>query len=94
MEVKRHWLGKEWYLPGSKGNNMEKVSITCKDFCFAVLTFFKTNVPNIRLDYRHETLQEELDLIELGSASPAVGHDTQLCEAAIAAKAVASVPTT
>ena len=25
MEVKRHWLGKEWYLPGAAGNDINKV---------------------------------------------------------------------
>jgi len=46
MEVKRHWLGKNWYLPGADGNDINK-----------------TNVPNIRLRYRHDTLVGELNLI-------------------------------
>ncbi|KAJ8593963.1 AMP deaminase [Rhizopogon salebrosus TDB-379] len=46
MEVKRHWLGREWYLPGAAGNDIHK-----------------TNVPNIRLAYRHRTLLEELAMI-------------------------------
>ncbi|KAF5317567.1 hypothetical protein D9619_013212 [Psilocybe cf. subviscida] len=46
MEVKRHWLGHEWYLPGAAGNDINK-----------------TNVPDIRLAYRNQTLVEELDLI-------------------------------
>ncbi|THH16717.1 hypothetical protein EW146_g3968 [Bondarzewia mesenterica] len=46
MEVKRHWLGHEWYLPGDAGNEINK-----------------TNVPNERLKFRHETLMEELALI-------------------------------
>ena len=25
MEVKRHWLGHEWYLPGAAGNDINKV---------------------------------------------------------------------
>jgi len=25
MEVKRHWLGHEWYLPGAAGNEINKV---------------------------------------------------------------------
>ena len=25
MEVKRHWLGQTWYLPGAAGNNIHKV---------------------------------------------------------------------
>ncbi|KAL1722966.1 hypothetical protein EV715DRAFT_287007 [Schizophyllum commune] len=46
MEIKRHWLGHQWYLPGAAGNDINK-----------------TNVPNIRLTFRHETLLEELDMI-------------------------------
>ncbi|KAL0069172.1 AMP deaminase [Marasmius tenuissimus] len=46
MEVKRHWLGHEWYLHGATGNDINR-----------------TNVPNIRLKYRHQTLLEELDLV-------------------------------
>ncbi|KAG7088063.1 AMP deaminase [Marasmius oreades] len=46
MEVKRHWLGNEWYLHGAAGNDIHK-----------------TNVPNIRLIYRHQALLEELDLV-------------------------------
>lgn len=46
MEVKRHWLGQEWYLPGAAGNDIHK-----------------TNVPNLRLAYRHRTLVEELSMI-------------------------------
>ncbi|EIW81217.1 AMP deaminase [Coniophora puteana RWD-64-598 SS2] len=48
MEVKRHWLGQEWYLPGAAGNDIHK-----------------TNVPDIRLAYRHHTLLEELALIRM-----------------------------
>jgi len=43
MQVKKHWLGHSWYLPGSAGNDIHK-----------------TNVPTIRLAYRHATLLEEL----------------------------------
>ncbi|KJA23236.1 hypothetical protein HYPSUDRAFT_40051 [Hypholoma sublateritium FD-334 SS-4] len=46
MEVKRHWLGHAWYLPGAAGNDINK-----------------TNVPDIRLAYRHSTLVGELDMI-------------------------------
>jgi AMP deaminase len=24
MEVKRHWLGQKWYLPGAAGNEIDK----------------------------------------------------------------------
>ncbi|KAG6809173.1 hypothetical protein H0H92_001306 [Tricholoma furcatifolium] len=46
MEIKRHWIGHQWYLQGSAGNDINK-----------------TNVPNIRLAYRHQTLLEELSMI-------------------------------
>ncbi|KAF8685444.1 hypothetical protein RHS04_00662 [Rhizoctonia solani] len=46
MEVKRHWIGKKWYLPGAAGNDINK-----------------TNVPDKRLAFRHNTLMEELSLI-------------------------------
>lgn len=46
MEVKRHWLGHQWYLPGAAGNDIHK-----------------TNVPDIRLAYRHTTLLGELEMI-------------------------------
>ncbi|KAH0831958.1 AMP deaminase [Lanmaoa asiatica] len=48
MEVKRHWLGQEWYLAGAAGNDIHK-----------------TNVPDIRLAYRHQTLVEELEMLNL-----------------------------
>ena len=25
MEIKRHWLGQKWYLPGAAGNDINKV---------------------------------------------------------------------
>ncbi|KAG9117267.1 AMP deaminase [Ceratobasidium sp. 392] len=46
MEVKRHWIGQKWYLPGAAGNDINK-----------------TNVPDKRLAFRHNTLMEELTLI-------------------------------
>ncbi|KAI0369372.1 AMP deaminase [Pilatotrama ljubarskyi] len=46
MEIKRHWLGQTWYLPGAAGNDIHK-----------------TNVPNLRLEYRRQTLVEELTMI-------------------------------
>jgi AMP deaminase len=27
MEVKRHWIGQKWYLPGAAGNDINKVSL-------------------------------------------------------------------
>nr|GAT59488.1 predicted protein [Mycena chlorophos] len=56
MEVKRHWLGHQWYLPGAAGNDIHK-----------------TNVPNIRLAYRHQTLMEELNMINMISAGSTTG---------------------
>jgi len=53
MQVKKHWIGHKWYLPGSAGNDIHK-----------------TNVPNIRLVYRHSTLVEELALIHHGRHAP------------------------
>ncbi|KAH3666818.1 hypothetical protein OGAPHI_003267 [Ogataea philodendri] len=44
-KLKQHWLGANYVLPGSDGNDIEK-----------------TNVPDIRMAYRHETLQIERDL--------------------------------
>lgn len=46
MEIKRHWLGPDWYLPGREGNLIHK-----------------TNVPNLRADYRWLTLREEMDMV-------------------------------
>ncbi|KAI0087752.1 hypothetical protein BDY19DRAFT_952999 [Irpex rosettiformis] len=46
MEIKRHWLGQKWYLPGAAGNDINR-----------------TNVPDIRLEYRRQTLLEELTMI-------------------------------
>ncbi|WWC86266.1 AMP deaminase [Kwoniella dendrophila CBS 6074] len=53
MQVKKHWIGHKWYLPGAAGNDIHK-----------------TNVPTIRLAYRHSTLLEELALIRHGQHSP------------------------
>lgn len=61
MEVKRHWLGQHWYLPGAAGNDINK-----------------TNVPNIRLAYRHQTLLDELNIVRNGSAGMQNGQTLQL----------------
>lgn len=66
MEVKRHWIGKKWYLPGAAGNDINKVS---RVYCFLVPLHsptsdeLQTNVPDKRLAFRHNTLMEELNLI-------------------------------
>ncbi|CAG8722648.1 15614_t:CDS:2, partial [Dentiscutata heterogama] len=46
MALKKHWLGKEWYIPGKKGNDIHK-----------------TNVPDVRMEFRYETLLEEIKMI-------------------------------
>ena len=46
MEVKRHWLGHDWYKPGVEGNQIHK-----------------TNVPSLRVEYRHETLNTEIEMV-------------------------------
>ncbi|KAF9013148.1 hypothetical protein BDQ17DRAFT_1270633 [Cyathus striatus] len=56
MEIKRHWLGHEWYLPGAAGNDINK-----------------TNVPDIRLAFRHQTLLGELDMIRGKVTGPVPG---------------------
>lgn len=53
MEIKRHWLGHDWYLPGAEGNIVDK-----------------TNVPNVRVAFRYNTLMEERTMV-----SPALEHD-------------------
>jgi AMP deaminase len=63
MEVKRHWLGQQWYLPGAAGNDINKVSVKLPWHTRAYQSVFQTNVPDIRLKYRHETLAEELRMI-------------------------------
>jgi len=63
MEVKRHWLGQEWYLPGAAGNDINKVGSFALWFVCADATVMQTNVPDIRLAYRHHTLVEELAMI-------------------------------
>lgn len=42
MQVKRHWLGSNWFLLGVAGNEIHK-----------------SNVPDLRIEYRYQTLQEE-----------------------------------
>ncbi|KZO96504.1 AMP deaminase [Calocera viscosa TUFC12733] len=58
MQIKRHWLGHQWYLPGALGNDINK-----------------TNVPNIRLQYRHNMLMEELDMLAQGRKARVVGKE-------------------
>ncbi|EJU03368.1 AMP deaminase [Dacryopinax primogenitus] len=79
MQIKRHWLGHQWFLPGALGNDINK-----------------TNVPNIRLRYRHDTLMEELQMLSQGKKTLVVsrGHDgpvQPLTPDTVAAKAM-SIP--
>jgi AMP deaminase len=46
-ELKKHWVGHQFYLEGVEGNDIQK-----------------TNVPDIRVTYRYETLQTEFDLMD------------------------------
>ncbi|KAL4245706.1 metallo-dependent hydrolases superfamily protein [Abortiporus biennis] len=59
MEIKKHWLGLKWYLPGSAGNDINK-----------------TNVPNIRLEYRKHTLMEELDMVGRATSTSTITTTT------------------
>ncbi|WWD17887.1 AMP deaminase [Kwoniella shandongensis] len=72
MQVKKHWLGHKWYLPGAAGNDIHK-----------------TNVPTIRLAYRHSTLLEELALIHHGKHSPSA-TPTHLKQSAAATETTAA----
>ena len=48
MEIKRHWLGHDWFAPGAEGNVVDK-----------------TNVPNVRVAFRYNTLMEERTMVSL-----------------------------
>ena len=48
MQVKRHWLGQDWYKEGPESNYIHK-----------------TNVPNLRIEYRHSTLMEERTMVRI-----------------------------
>jgi AMP deaminase len=80
MQIKRHWLGHHWYLPGSEGNDIMRV---CPAWIMSSprltnLRLTQTNVPNSRLTYRHETLLDELENIRAGcaldSTTPVIPH--------------------
>ncbi|KAK9465298.1 hypothetical protein V1512DRAFT_54768 [Lipomyces arxii] len=46
-EIKAHWLGENFNLPGAEGNRLDK-----------------SNVPNVRIDYREQTHSQEMNLVE------------------------------
>ena len=68
MAVKKHWIGHKWYLPGAAGNDIHKVgdgaiAVSLNPLtpnCSLTADLVQTNVPTIRLAYRHSTLLEEL----------------------------------
>lgn len=70
MEVKRHWLGQKWYLPGSAGNDINRVSyhstLILSKHVLNVDTVTQTNVPDFRLEFRHQLLMKELEMIRSG----------------------------
>lgn len=76
-EIKRHWLGNQFHLPGPEGN------VTAK-----------TNVPDIRLRYRQETLMEELELISRYGApeglTPSIQQSKDVLSNEIEARALMS----
>ncbi|KAF8895649.1 hypothetical protein BD779DRAFT_1467019 [Infundibulicybe gibba] len=79
MDIKRHWLGHEWYLPGAAGNDIHK-----------------TNVPDTRLTYRHQTLVAELNMIRTQNpppdSSPEIHMGVPFTADAVAALAMATHP--
>lgn len=81
MELKRHWLGPNFYLPGPRGNVVAKsnvpVSGVARSLRSSALCLRCSHTQDIRLRFREETLREELDLVWR------YGHET--AEAAAAA---------
>jgi hypothetical protein len=51
MEIKRHWLGHDWFRPGAEGNLVDK-----------------TNVPNVRVAFRYNTLIEERTMVSASNS--------------------------
>lgn len=74
MKIKKRWLGDRCDEPGPMGNgniwvkNMRPLFLT-----YSQTDIEKTNVPNIRLAYRHQTLQEERFMV-LGNFSSDVSQ--------------------
>uniref|UniRef100_A0A060TH66 AMP deaminase n=1 Tax=Blastobotrys adeninivorans TaxID=409370 RepID=A0A060TH66_BLAAD len=62
-EMKKHWLGKNYMLPGPAGNSMDK-----------------TNVPDVRLSYRHETYLHEIGLVEKYSGPGKLSRQLRLAK--------------
>lgn len=93
MEVKRHWLGQEWYLPGAAGNDIHKVRNGSCPFILSYTSdvLVQTNVPDIRLAYRHRTLVEELAMIRTTNAQSPTNSNAGVLPTsdAVAARAMA-----
>jgi hypothetical protein len=51
MEIKRHWLGNDWYLPGAAGNDINKVHV-CLSFDF--LPVYKQRFNNVDKRSRYQ----------------------------------------
>ncbi|CAE6421584.1 unnamed protein product [Rhizoctonia solani] len=41
MEVKRHWIGKKWYLPGAAGNDINKTNVPDRRLAFRYNTLME-----------------------------------------------------
>lgn len=87
MEIKRHWLGQKWYLPGKAGNDINQVC-SFKNSGNLIQSPLQTNVPDIRLSYRHRTLLAELNMLKSAEHRPVV-HGEQESADTIGARAMA-----
>lgn len=76
-EFKEHYLGKHYMLPGAKGNgtcDLVLRYLIARMLCLMLTVLLRlyvyaadirmTNVPDIRVSYRHETLMSELEFIQ------------------------------
>lgn len=66
-KTKLTWLGRNYYLPGIAGNGtyiIYRIALT------SISDISYTNIPNIRIAYRYETLQEELEILRRGGPTP------------------------
>ncbi|KAF7348221.1 A-deaminase domain-containing protein [Mycena sanguinolenta] len=96
MEVKCHWLGHKWYLPGAAGNDIHKAGVTDLKYTYhanLLVHPLQTNVPNIRLAYRHQTLMEELNMINSQTTRQSPLTRTAVLPTAEALAARAMAPT-
>ncbi|KAJ7931099.1 hypothetical protein B0H13DRAFT_1594462, partial [Mycena leptocephala] len=89
MQVKRHWLGNQWYLPGAAGNDIHKALLSIRRHQLPP----QTNVPNIRLAYRHQTLLEELNMINTNTTMHSPERRTGVLPTVEALAARAMAPT-